>query len=185
MGYTGMPLMFKYSKKEQEEMVLSRFTSVINGRVIDHKIVDSVLYAAVEYPGEGVFAAIVPFEMLKRDDGYELLYNIMDESVGPCEKKCPLKILDLLDPTEREYAKNWRDECRKNATQKNNRIPRIFNCITGKMLINTNVSEIGDIVKVYKDTSGYHVLNTRTNKRVWGNLSILRNPELFEMQNVV
>lgn len=185
MGYSGMPLIFKYDKKEQEELVFSRLISLINGKVIDHKVVNSVLYAAVEFPGEGVSAVIVPYEMVKRGREYELLYNIMSETVGPVERKCPLKILNLLDPTEHEYAKNWRDRCKENASIKNNRIPRKFYCITGKMLIDTNISSIGDIVKVFKDASGYHVLNTRTNKRAWGNLSILRNPQLFEFLNVV
>lgn len=47
-----------------------------------------------------------------------------------------------------------------------NRIPRNFNCITGKMLIDTNMDKINDILHIYKNdnNTGYLALNTRTQK---------------------
>src|SRR3546814_8342346 len=34
--------------------------------------------------------------------------------MGPCEADCPAAILDLLSPTEHEYALEWRARCRAN-----------------------------------------------------------------------
>src|SRR3546814_18607482 len=38
----------------------------------------------------------------------------MEESMGPCEADCPARILDLLTPTDKEYAREWRTRCRAN-----------------------------------------------------------------------
>ena len=38
----------------------------------------------------------------------------LDESMGPCEADCPARILDLLTPTDKEYAREWRAHCRAN-----------------------------------------------------------------------
>lgn len=35
----------------------------------------------------------------------------MDESCGPNECACPKSILNLLTPTECEFAKKWRERC--------------------------------------------------------------------------
>jgi hypothetical protein len=41
-------------------------------------------------------------------------YKDMDESMGPCEDNCPRQILDLLTPTTREHALDWRRRCDAN-----------------------------------------------------------------------
>lgn len=41
----------------------------------------------------------------------EFLTKGMDETMGPCECSCPKRVLDLLSPTEYEYAKDWRKRC--------------------------------------------------------------------------
>jgi hypothetical protein len=41
-------------------------------------------------------------------------YKDMEESMGPCEDHCPESILDLLTPTDREHAIDWRARCRAN-----------------------------------------------------------------------
>ncbi|EZP65197.1 hypothetical protein BV96_04718 [Sphingomonas paucimobilis] len=38
----------------------------------------------------------------------------LSENMGPCEADCPAAILDLLSPTEHEYALDWRARCRAN-----------------------------------------------------------------------
>jgi hypothetical protein len=48
-------------------------------------------------------------------DGYIFGYKDMDESMGPYECDCPESILDLLTPTDRQYARQWRARCRENA----------------------------------------------------------------------
>src|SRR3546814_6819551 len=44
-------------------------------------------------------------------DGYIFGYKDMDETMGPCEADCPARILDLLTPTDKEYAREWRARC--------------------------------------------------------------------------
>jgi hypothetical protein len=36
----------------------------------------------------------------------------MDETMGPCDHDCPAAILDLLTPTDSEWANAWRQKCR-------------------------------------------------------------------------
>lgn len=66
----------------------------------------------------------------------------------------------------------------------NNRIPRKFNSIKGKMLIETNMSKPGDILHVYKNDHGYLAYNTRTGKHFYIFISMLRNAEIFEFEEV-
>ena len=42
----------------------------------------------------------------------------MDESMGPCERDCPVSILNLLSPRDDEWALEWRTACRENAAKK-------------------------------------------------------------------
>ena len=80
-----------------------------------------VYYAAVERFGvvtgeRQVWALICLVRYNPRDrEGYVFGYKDMDESMGPNECDCPEKILDLLTPTDREYAQQWRARCRENA----------------------------------------------------------------------
>ena len=80
-----------------------------------------VYYAAVEQvriaTGQReVWAAICLVRYNPRDpEGYIFGYKDMEESMGPCECDCPEPVLDLLTPTDREYAVQWRARCRENA----------------------------------------------------------------------
>ncbi len=80
-------------------------------------------YAAVERIDESnkrhVFAIICLVNYnLRAKDGYIFGYKDMDESMGACETDCPSAILDLLTETESEYAKGWREDCRKRLQKK-------------------------------------------------------------------
>lgn len=63
-----------------------------------------------------VFATVV-LTGYARNDYYNFGTKVIDESMGPCECECPVKILDLLTPTEREYELDWRAACRANAAK--------------------------------------------------------------------
>lgn len=91
-------------------------------------MVGSVHYAAVkktmfatetEPERSKVFAAIT-LTSVDNKDYYNFAYKDMDESMGPCESKCPKSILDLLTPTEYAYAKEWRKRCYENLDAKKN-----------------------------------------------------------------
>lgn len=64
-----------------------------------------------------VFAAVT-LTKVDNKDYYNFAYKNMDESMGPCECKCPKAILDLLTPTEYEYAREWRKRCYENLKKK-------------------------------------------------------------------
>lgn len=78
-----------------------------------------VYYAAAEpYGGAdtAVFAVVCLVRWNPRDrEGYIFGYKDMTEHAGPCEAECPTRILDLLGPTDSEYALAWRQRCRDNA----------------------------------------------------------------------
>jgi hypothetical protein len=40
-------------------------------------------------------------------------FKYMDETMGPYYTNCPNKILDMLSPTDNEYAIKWRNKCRE------------------------------------------------------------------------
>lgn len=75
-------------------------------------------YAAVERvtPSTGareVWALICLVRYNRRDrKGYIFGYKDMEESMGPCEDRCPARVLDLLTATDNAYARAWRARCR-------------------------------------------------------------------------
>ena len=80
-------------------------------------------YAAVERTdehGKRLVLAVVCLVNynLRAKEGYIFGYKDMNESMGPCETDCPAAILDLLTETDREYAKQWRERCRKRLGKK-------------------------------------------------------------------
>ena len=91
-------------------------------------------------------------------DSFNFSYKAMDESYGPCYYDCPKRILDLLTPTDNEYANNWRAKCKETIEKKKN--PNALN----------NLPE-GTIIKVtlpfntQKYNKGMEVILT---KEKWG-----------------
>lgn len=76
-----------------------------------------VFYAAIERieaetGKRDVWAAVflVKFVPLGQD-GCNFGWKDMDETMGPCEADCPRRILELLTPTDNEYANDWRARC--------------------------------------------------------------------------
>jgi hypothetical protein len=76
-------------------------------------------YAAVQEMTDGrggeVFAIICKVSWNPNSrSGEQFGYKDMTESMGPCEDNCPQHILDLLTPTDKEYAIDWRRRCAAN-----------------------------------------------------------------------
>lgn len=76
-------------------------------------------YAAAQVMVDGVGTDIFAIVCLvtwnpKSKSGEHFGYKDMDESMGPCEDHCPAHILDLLTPTDKEHANDWRRRCRTN-----------------------------------------------------------------------
>ena len=96
--------------------------------VLKSYMVGSTYYAAVkrtkfatetEPENSCVFAAVV-LTQVDSKDYYNFAYKDMDETVGPYQYNCPKSILDLLSPTDNEYAKNWREQCYEVLKQRKN-----------------------------------------------------------------
>lgn len=76
-------------------------------------------YAAAQEIVDGIAGTIFGVVCLVRwnprsRDGRQFGYKDMSENMGPCEADCPAAILDLLSPTDHEYALDWRARCRAN-----------------------------------------------------------------------
>ncbi len=74
-----------------------------------------VFYAAVKTHSSGEVWALV---VLMGRHGGTFYYKEMDEGMGPGEAECPAEILDLLSPTDNQWANEWRERCRKHAVLK-------------------------------------------------------------------
>ena len=77
-----------------------------------------VYYAAAKPFGRedtATFAVVCLVRWNPRDkEGMIFGYKDMTEHAGPCEAECPERILALLDPTDHEYAIDWRRRCLAN-----------------------------------------------------------------------
>ena len=87
-----------------------------NGKILKCATVRNVFYAAVQnnddaphMPGK-VWALVVLIQRTRGD--YNFGYKDMDENMGPNADDCPIEILDLLSPTDHDYALSWRASCR-------------------------------------------------------------------------
>jgi hypothetical protein len=116
------------TRKDECDHVLTHDGDKSRLCVIDSAMVGSTYYAAVERTDKEtgvsyIFGAVLltkgrslPGEA---QDGHNFGYKDMDESSGPNESKCPLRILNKLSPLDHpafngrtEYAQAWRDRCR-------------------------------------------------------------------------
>ena len=46
----------------------------------------------------------------------------LTEAMGPCEDNCPQPILDLLTPTDKEHALDWRRRCAENLKRRSRKL---------------------------------------------------------------
>lgn len=96
-------------------------------------------------------------------DYYNFSYKDMDETCGPGCCDCPKGILDLLSPTDNEYANEWRQACYENIAKKKNpnslsKLP-VGTEIQVTMPFDTKYFSKGDVVKLIKKKNWH---NTRT-----------------------
>ena len=80
-------------------------------KILAKSVKGNTIYSAVKHPKGDVFGMVT---LLRKDrDGF-IMVKDMDETMGPCGVECPEKILNLLSPTDYEYALAWRERNRKN-----------------------------------------------------------------------
>lgn len=87
-------------------------------------------------------------------DYYNFSYKDMDETCGPYERDCPKGILDLLSPTDNEFANEWRKACYANIVKKKNSASNlpVGSVIKVTMPFETRYFHKGDKVTLEKRT---------------------------------
>lgn len=104
-------------------------------RVLKSSMVGKTYYAAVEESRGGkveqVFAAMA-ITSTNMKDYYNFSYKDIDETMGGAGYDCPVGILNLLTPTQNEYALNWRVECLKQQKKKKEKEDLRKSLIQGK-----------------------------------------------------
>lgn len=131
-----------------------------------------VYYAAVEHiqqsAGErAVWAAVCLVRYNPRDrEGYIFGYKDMTESMGPCECDCPEPILNLLTPTDHQYAQEWRAACRQNVEARRARAakptPRPGQTIVFEQPIKFSDGRQFDRFQVVADPRSYRAVQFRS-----------------------
>lgn len=81
----------------------------------------------MEYLANGELREVLGIVCLVRwnprdKDHLDFGYKDLNECMGPCEDGCPAHILDLLSPTDNEYALGWRQRCRANLELRSRKI---------------------------------------------------------------
>ena len=128
--------------------------------VIKSSMVGSTYYAAVKSFNktngyERIWAAIC-LTSTNMKDYFNFAYKDMDETCGPCYNDCPKGILDMLSPTENEYALAWRKQCYENLKAKKNhngfnKLP-VGTIIKVVMPFDTKYFKQGQEVRLHKRT---------------------------------
>lgn len=107
---------------DSERKVIGKF------EVLKSAMVGSTYYAAVrrtkfatetEPEHSCVFAAVC-LTSTNVKEYFNFAYKDMDETCGPCQCDCPKGILDLLTPTDNDWANEWRKQCYENIINKKN-----------------------------------------------------------------
>ena len=90
--------------------------------VLKSTMVGSTYYAAVKFTKDeySSVGAVICLTSTDINDGFNFSYKDMDETMGPYKYDCPKGILDLLTPTDSEYANSWRAKCREQLEKKKN-----------------------------------------------------------------
>ena len=92
--------------------------------VLAEAFAKNVYYAAIRDNRNNEVWCLVCLTGTTTADYYDFGYKTMEDSMGPCYYDCPDRILDLLTPTENEWANEWREKCRENNRSK--RSPQAF-----------------------------------------------------------
>lgn len=161
MGWDGsIPTNFKNGRVDKKAELDSRYTwenDTEKCSVKKSKMVGSEYYAAIEYHNfeKSIYEVIGLVALTRMSDGY-LMAKTMEETVGPCYYDCPTDILDLLTPTENEYALKWRKKCRENAIR-----PKLTDLKAGTIItfvspFDTKHNRKGDIVQLEKRSQSNH-----------------------------
>lgn len=125
MGWTSYLIHGKLNRKKECDKLYSKEKHM---ELLKSAMVGSTYFAAIrltkefdELQGcfmdipkgeEKVKAFIILTTTETNHSGTWFCYKEMSEDCGPYNYQCPVSILNLLTPTENEWACNWREKCR-------------------------------------------------------------------------
>ena len=114
----------KVDRKAEMDATYNWEDETHKAEVLKSSMVGGTYYAAVKSINKtNGFECVTAAVCLTSTDSkhyYNFAYKDMDETMGPYKIDCPKGILDLLTPTENEYALEWRKACYENLAKKKN-----------------------------------------------------------------
>lgn len=114
MGWDFHHEVAPYNRRE----ILKKELNTEKYEVLKDALVGSVWYAAIRNKETGNVYAAVVLTKIHKNDYCNFGIKWMDDSVGPYYYDCPKNILDLLSPTDSEWANEWRKKCLENKAKK-------------------------------------------------------------------
>jgi len=84
--------------------------------LLDHALIGGNLWIAwaIVRPDGVEVDRFIELDLIRSDRNFGAGYKDMDESCGPVEVNCPLRLLDLVpEPKDSQYAKAWRARVRE------------------------------------------------------------------------
>ena len=123
MGWTSQRATFytddgKVDRKQEVLHLCNENSENGEWKVLKIANVGSTFYCAVQRTrpnGERYVFGEVVLTSTTSKDYFNFSYKTISEDCGPCEDNCPPSILNLLSPTNSEWANNWRKRCYENA----------------------------------------------------------------------
>lgn len=87
-------------------------------KVVKDAVVGTTYYAAVKSPHDGKVNAVIILTKIDNNSWCNFGMKFMDEEMAPFARNCPRSVLDVLSPTDNEYAIEWRQGCLDNLASK-------------------------------------------------------------------
>lgn len=110
----------QYTQEEHDSSFDGEIIHYPKMEVLKSSMVGSIYYAAVHITdsqdGYDRTLAVICLTSTKWNGGMNFGYKDMDETCNPGYYDCPKGILDLLSPTDNEYALEWRRLCHEKRT---------------------------------------------------------------------
>ena len=116
MGWTGIfyndpTIVFNKKGEVNKKKTIDKIMNTDEWEVIKSVMDGNTWYGAIKNQKSEIFGMVVRVKNSK--ENREFIFKEISEDMGPCYYNCPNTILDLLGPTEFDYAKKWREDCRK------------------------------------------------------------------------
>lgn len=125
MGWTSYHAEFYKNGKIDRKKEVESNLNLDTYEVLKSSMAGSTYYAAVKNKQNEEVFAVITMTIIDMKDYYNFSYKMMDETYGVGLYDCPKSILDLLTPTDNEYAIQWRNKCRSRIDGKKNGLGKL------------------------------------------------------------